>query len=156
MEVVRKHRKMQQAMPTKDRLNNEIDSVAEDRQRDSILSAATVQRENAVIDGKISCKLDEGFSIGLNQLDLASETFLARDFAFYPAFFPFPPGWQGKCLEHSVGGVEARDRSIEVTIHLGSRNTVTRRNVAASGDLIVQQILSPSIRTCQQLTDLVH
>jgi hypothetical protein len=121
-----------------------------------MLSTTTVQRENALIDRELSGKLDEGVSIGLNQLDLASEAFLARDLTSHPALFPFSPGRQGECLEHSVCGIEASDRSIEVTKHLGCRNRSAWKNVAVPGDLIVQQIFSPSIPQSERVTELLH
>jgi len=147
---------MQQTMPTKDRFNKQINPVADNREWDSMVSTTTVQRENAFIDGELSCKLDKGVSIGLDQLDLASETFLARDLASHPALFPFSPGWQGECLEHSVCGIEASDRSIEVTEHLGPRNVIAPTNVVSSGDLIVQQTVAPSIPKREQVTELRH
>jgi hypothetical protein len=121
-----------------------------------MLSTTTIQRENALIDGELSGKLDEGVPIGLNQLDLASETFLARDLTSHPALFPFSPGRQGECLEHSVCGIEASDRSVEVTKHLGCRNRSAWKNVVAPSDLIVQQLFSPSLPKRKHVTELGH
>jgi hypothetical protein len=155
-EMVRKHREVQQTMPTKDRLHKEIDSIADNREWHSMLGTTTVQRENAFVDRKIRCKLHEGLSISLNQLDLTGEALLARDLASHPALFPFSPGWQGECFEHSVCGIEASDRAIEVTKHLRSRNGIAPTEVDASGDLIVQQIVTPSFPKREQVTEFGH
>jgi len=57
-------------MPTQDRFDQEVKAVAYNCERDSVFSAATVQRKNALIDRKISGKFDERVSIRLDEFDL--------------------------------------------------------------------------------------
>ena len=83
-----------------------------------MFSTATVQREYAFVDWKISGKFDERVSIRLDELDLTRETLLTRDLAPYPSCLPFSPRWEGEGFKHSIGGIEAGDRSIEIAVDL--------------------------------------
>jgi len=105
-------------MPTQDRFDQEVKAVAYNCERDSVFSAATVQRENALIDRKISGKFDECVSIRLDEFDLTRETLLTRDLTPHPACFPFPPRREGEGFEHGIGGIEGGDRSIEIAVDL--------------------------------------
>jgi hypothetical protein len=83
-----------------------------------VFSTATVQRENALIDRKISGKFDERLSIRLDKLDLTRETLLTCDLAPYPSCLPFSPRWEGEGFKNGIGGIEVGDRSVEITVDL--------------------------------------
>jgi hypothetical protein len=110
---------MQEAMPTEDRFDKEVNAVAHNCERDPVFSTATVQRENSLVDRKISGKFDERVSVRLDELDLTSETFLARDLAPHPSCLPFSPRWKGEGFKHGIGGIEGSDRAIEIAVDLG-------------------------------------
>lgn len=103
-------------MPTQDRFNKEVDAVAHNCERHSVLSTATVQRENTLVDRKISGKFDERLSIRLDELDLTRETLLTRDLAPYPSRLPCPPCGEGEGFKNGIGGIEAGDRSVEIAV----------------------------------------
>ena len=83
-----------------------------------MLSTATVQRENALVDWKISGKFDERVSIRLDELDLTRETLLTRDLAPRPSCLPFSPCWEGEGFKNGISGIEAGDRSVEIAVDL--------------------------------------
>lgn len=101
-------------MPTQDRFDEEIDAVAYNCERDSLFSAVTIQRKNALIDRKVSGKLDEYVSIRLDEFDLTRKTLLTRDLTPHPSCFPFPPCRKGKGFEHGIGGIHQGDCAIKV------------------------------------------
>ena len=80
--------------------------------------AAAVQRENTLVDRKISGKFDERVSIRLDELDLTRETLLTRDLAPRPSCLPFSPCWEGEGFKNGISGIEAGDRSVEIAVDL--------------------------------------
>jgi hypothetical protein len=116
---------MQEAMPTEDRFDKEVNAVAHNCERDPVFSTATVQRENSLVDRKISGKFDERVSVRLDELDLTSETFLARDLAPHPSCLPFSPRWKGEGFKHGIGGIEGGNRSVEIAVDL-SRSDIQK------------------------------
>ena len=102
-------------MPTQDRFDEEIDAVAYNCERDSLFSAATIQRKNALIDWKVGGKLDEHVSIRLDEFDLTRKTLLTRDLTPHPSCLPFPPRREGKGLEHGISGIYPGDCAIKIT-----------------------------------------
>ena len=105
-------------MPTEDRFNKEVNAVAHNCERHPVLSTATVQRENALVDRKISGKFDERLSIRLDELDLTRETLLTGDLAAHPSCLPCPPRGEGEGFKNGIGGIEAGDRAIEIAVDL--------------------------------------
>jgi hypothetical protein len=101
-------------MPTQDRFDEEINAVADNCERDSLFSAATIQRNNALIDRKVSGKLDEHVSIRLDEFDLTRKTLLTRDLPPQPSCLPFPPRREGKGFEHGISGIHPGDCAIKV------------------------------------------
>ena len=75
--MIGKHRKVQETMQTQHCFHNEIKAVTYDRQRDAPFSAPSAQSDNALINGKLGCKVDDRVSLCPNQSHLARETFLA-------------------------------------------------------------------------------
>jgi hypothetical protein len=101
-------------MPTQDRFDEEIDAVAYNCERDSLFSAATIQRKNTLVDWKVSGKLDEHVSIRLDEFDLTRKTLLTRDLTPHPSCLPFPPSWEGKGLKHGISGIHTGDCAIKI------------------------------------------
>lgn len=101
-------------MPTQDRFDEEIDAVADNCERDSLFSAATMQRKNALIDRKVSGKLDEHLSIRLDEFDLTRKTLLTRDLTSQPSCLPLPPRREGEGFEHGISGIHPGDCAIKV------------------------------------------
>lgn len=126
-------------MPTEDRFNKEVDAVAHNCERHSMLSTATVQRENTLVDRKISGKFDERISIRLDQLDLTRETLLTRDLAPYPSRLPFSPCREGEGFKHGIGGIEAGDRSVEIAVHLRRSDLQKTSNVDSALWLVMNR-----------------
>ena len=101
-------------MPTQDCLDEEINTVADNCERDSLFSAVTMQRKNALIDRKITGKLDEHISIRLDEFNLTRKTLLTRDLTPQPSCLPFPPRREGKGFEHGISGIHPGDCAIKV------------------------------------------
>jgi len=119
--MIRIDREMQEIMPTQDGFYEQIDSVTHNGERDAFFCAASIERNDPLINREIVRKSDERVPIGLDQFDLARETDLAGDLAVHPSLFPVTPGWQGESLQHRVGGVDPGDGPIEITKHLSPR-----------------------------------
>lgn len=113
-------------MPTQDGFYEQIDSVTHNGKWDAFFCAASIERNDPLINREIVRKPDERVPIGLNQFDLARETYLAGDLAVHPSLFPVTPGWQGECLQYRVGGVDPGDGPIEITKHRSRRSTPAR------------------------------
>src|SRR5512140_781626 len=105
-------------MPTQDSFDNEVDAVAYDCERDTLFSAATVQRKNTLVYWKIRGKLDENVSIYLDKFDLTRKTLLARDLTTHPSRLPLPPRRESEGFEHGICGIEGGDRAVEIAVDL--------------------------------------
>ena len=83
-----------------------------------MFSTAAIQRENTLVDRKISGKFDERVSVRLDELDLTRKTLLARNLAPYPSSLPVSPRGEGEGFKNGIGGIEAGDRSVEIAVDL--------------------------------------
>ena len=124
-------------MPTQDRFDKEVNAVAHNCERDSVFSAVTVQRQNALVDRKISGKFDERVSIRLDEFDLTRETLLTRDLAPHPSCLPFSPLGKGEGFKHGIGGIKAGDRSVEIAVDLRRSDIQTSSSVNWSLCLVI-------------------
>lgn len=103
-------------MPAQNGFDEEVDAVAHNGERDSLFSAAPVEREKTLVDGQICGKGNERVAICLDELNLTGETFLTRDVAFDPSGLPFLPGREGKGFQYGIGSVEGGDRAVEIAV----------------------------------------
>src|SRR5947207_2363047 len=110
---------MQETMLPQDRLHEHIDAIAEDDQRDPAFGASSVQNHNPLINRQLRGKSDHRLAVGLNELHLTSQAFLTGDLTLHPATLPLTPGRKREGLQHGIGGIDLRDRAIEITEDLG-------------------------------------
>lgn len=139
-EVIGEDRKMQEAMPAQDGLDQKVDAIADDGQRDSSFSASPIKSDNPLIDRESSRKAGKDVLIGPEQFDLAREAFLACNLPSHPSLFPFAPRGQGKRFENRVRRIDASNGAVEITKDFGLRDTGAKPSTVFSVEGLIQQI----------------